>query len=361
MPAIQTIDEEISRTTSAPYSGRLIVLRQVGKVDSVDSDTLGLTEEFAIDFPSQPESIDLDRTANYEVSENMVIPDGVHQYTGTSPLEIPVSFELHYQDRDYCPEGALTLLKVAARLHSFLLPISTAGGFSVKVRVGDSGFDNGVEEVPSTGHDDDSLGANAIGSNVAPDFSIEDADSIFYPVTLRLELMYVDDNSPGIVCTGYIKSVGVKLKGPFMKGPGNSRNLPTKAEYSFTFVHVPGYGNNYNSSAGSLGFQRQAFANTVKDQLYNTRSLSFGGGYRGLSESDLPVHNLAVRGDSPQNEEESPTHQVNIAKGIAIIDKAFGINTGIDSGKGAGTSELVPPPDDPVFSTPPNFTKNRTF
>ena len=81
----------------------------------------------SFDFPSMPDVVELARSADYYVNYSPVMPDGMHQYRGTKPLEIPLAFKLHAMDRTFCPYGALTLLQLAARLHSFVLPLTSDG------------------------------------------------------------------------------------------------------------------------------------------------------------------------------------------------------------------------------------------
>lgn len=302
MPVQQNIDAPVRRPKSYPFSGRLIVLER-GKIDPLDTFT-GVDTSLSIDFPAQPNEIVLERIADYTVTTNIVIPDGVHQYTGTQPLVIPVSFDLHADDEDYCPEGALTILQLAARLQSFALPISTVRQNSVLVQAGIGGFANGNQTVSPTEATDEALGNNAQGAETTLDFSTDDADEIYPPVTLRLELIYTENDLPGIVCNGYVKDVNVKLHGPFRRGPNLSRNLPLSATYSFSFVHVPGYGNNFNRKSTNLGFQAQAFADVVRERLYNTRDLAQDANFRGFDGGPAQTTNQSAAPTQVQSSQQ---------------------------------------------------------
>lgn len=219
-----------------------------------------------------PDEVELARSADYMVVNSQVMPDGIHQYKSTSPLIIPVSFKLHSGDKEYCPKGALSLLQLAALLQSFCLPLSgSAGATPLRVSVGQS-----QPGTPPNG-ETDSLTNRAQSADNPYSVTPESGANFFPPVTLRLELIYVDENNPGIVCTGYLKDLRVRLKGPFMRGPGRSYNLPTAADFEFNFVHVPGYGNNFSITSSTIGGDAtmgQAFAGDVKDKLFNTVNIT---------------------------------------------------------------------------------------
>jgi hypothetical protein len=234
-----------------------------------------LIDQTSIDFPAMPDSIELARSADYQVLSNVILPDGVHQYKGTRPLEIPFSFRLHSFDEDFCPHGAYSLLQLSARLHSFILPIDTSGGKSsitAKAGVPDSNTEGQQE-------------AKAVAPDGGIGFAHIGGEKIFNPVTLRLELIFTGQTTPGIACTGYVREVNVKLNGPWLRGPGKSSNLPSSGDFSFIFVHRPGHGNRFNIDSKNLDLQPQAYADTVKEKLYNTRSLVQVANYQGLNDS----------------------------------------------------------------------------
>ncbi len=265
---------------SFPFCGRLIVLDS-GRTKSFDP-FAGLSSLVAINFPSMPDSVELARAVEYLVVPNMVMPDGIHQYKWTNPLSIPFSFKLHYLDKEFCPKGALSILQIAGLLNSFALPISSSPQTSLQVTI--------AQKNPgqTANGETDSLTNRAQSSDTPYNVTPESGADFSPPVTLRLELIFVDESSPGIVCTGYVKDVRVRLLGPWNRGPGRSANLPSAAEYEFTFVHVPGYGNNFSVTSNPAGVDSnmtQAFADDVKNKLYNTRDLApaFNSNYKGLS------------------------------------------------------------------------------
>lgn len=256
---------------SFPFSGRLVVLSS-GHTTTYDP-FAGLSSLVAINFPMMPENgVELARSVDYLVVNSQVMPDGIHQYKSTAPLVIPISFKLHAYDKEYCPKGALSLMQLAALLHSFSLPLSNSNGPTpLRVSVGQS--------QPGTppNNETDSLTNRAQSSDNPYSVTPESGSNFAPPVTLRLELIYVDENNPGIMCTGYLKDLRVRLQGPFLRGPGNSYNLPTSGEFEFSFVHVPGYGNNFSITTNTTGGDAtmgQAFAGDVKDKFYNTLAIT---------------------------------------------------------------------------------------
>lgn len=251
---------------SFPFAGRLIVLES-GHTTGYDP-FAGLSSFVAINFPMMPESLELARSVEYLVVNSQVMPDGIHQYKSTQPLSIPVSFKLHAFDKEFCPQGALSLLQLASLLHSFSLPLSSTGGSTpLRVTVAQS------QPQATPKGETDSIVNRAQSADNPYNVSPESGADFFPPVTLRLELVFVDENNPGIICTGYVKDVRVRLNGPFLRGPAQSYNLPTSADYEFTFVHVPGYGNNFSIAANTTGQDAtmgQAFATDVKNKFYNS-------------------------------------------------------------------------------------------
>jgi len=103
------------------------------------------------------------------------------------------------------------------------------------------------------------------------------------PVAVRLEIILSRIDGPGIICTGYIKDVKAVLMGPWLRGPDKASNLPTAAEYSFTFVHRPGHGNWYSNRKGAaaISAQAQAYAQFIRERLFNTRDLKTTAQWRG--------------------------------------------------------------------------------
>jgi hypothetical protein len=275
------VDEFIRRKKSFPYCGRLIALPTSANV--LSKKTFDFLVETSVDFPAMPDSIELARQAEYYVLNSMLTPDGVHQYKWTTPLVIPFSFRLHAFDEEFCPEGALTLLKLAARLHAFILPINL-GKDDVEIQAQ-------IPGAPAApGNDATNQESRAESTEPIALGGFENVDRIYNPVTLRLEIIFTKSEGPGIACTGYIKSVNVKLNGPWMRGPEDSTNLPTSADFSFEFVHRPGHYNTLGfqyamgqAKPGSdLRSQPQAFAHTVKSFFYNTRHLAKVPSYAGF-------------------------------------------------------------------------------
>jgi hypothetical protein len=278
-----SLDIRIRREKSYPHCGRLIIMEALnsGKDHPLSDDDL--ERNFSIDFPSMPDSIELARQADYAVVNNMVIPDGVHQYRFTSPLQIPFSFNLHYLDEEYCPDGALSLLRIAARLHSLILPF---GDSKLQVTVNNdaplSAEGKPQPDAPSPKNDSHVVAVSQ--EPKSPTFEALNNTKFDPPATCRLELMFTKENEPGIVCAGYVKDVKVVLKKPWMRGPGRAFNLPTWGEFSFTFVHRPGHGNSFSNLSGNVQSQQaQAYADIVARNFYNTRQLAISGNYRGFT------------------------------------------------------------------------------
>lgn len=286
-------DEVIARGGKRRQGGRLIALSSgfAGR-DILDTDAFG--NDLAIDFPSMPDSIDLNRSADYSVTYNPVLPDGLHLYRGTRPMEIPFSFKLHSFDDNYCPEGALTLLKIAARLHAFVLPGSTRKNLVVQYAPAalPASTNDGKPAAGQKSSDEITADAQAnVNFKVSTDAG--KSGSFYPPVVAWLHLMWISKDRPGISCLGYVKEVGVKLLGPYLRGPDGSFNLPSAAEYSFVFVHRPGYSNSVGITGTggktSISDQINATAEDVKERLYTTYNLIHAASFRGLGEDTAPA------------------------------------------------------------------------
>jgi hypothetical protein len=154
--------------------------------------------------------------------------------------------------------------------------------------VDDTPPQNVPAEIPKSGTTDANAQEIKAGKTADVQTPITGASSVSNPVTCWLHLMFIDDNQPGISCIGYVKEVGVKLNGPWRRSASGGFNLPTSGDFSFTFVHRPGHGNSNIASQilGGLAIaqQPQAYANTVKDKLFNTRNLVVAANYRGFSD-----------------------------------------------------------------------------
>lgn len=265
-----------------PNCGRLTVLQS--SVTATNDPFIGLGSLIQLNFPSMPDSIELSRTVDYIVNQTITAPDGFHQYKATNPLSIPLSFKLHSFDKEFCPNGALSVMQAASLLHSFSLPISDANGRNTL-----SVTSQQVNPGKAPSKQVDSLNSRADTATSNYTITAEAGSNFAPPPTLRLDLIFIDANTPGIICVGYIKDLKVKLNGPFLRGPNHSYGLPTSADFEFTFVHVPGYGNDWNianSSAQKQVTLTQAFADDVKEKLFNTIDLSkaSGVGFRGFNK-----------------------------------------------------------------------------
>jgi hypothetical protein len=248
-----------------------------------------------LNFPSMPDSVELVRKAVYSTHSLYVSPDGaLAWYQYTEPLRIPFSFRLHAFDVDYCPQGALTLLDVAAKLHSMVLPIGERGASTIAVKIEEPKVSTSEQSV-SLGADDQANGhfdvkRDAAALNVRP------------PVSVFLDLIYVGSDAPGISCVGYLEEVSVKLNGPWLTPPGSgNKNLPTSIDASFTFVHRPSHTNAKQSAEVAVS----AFADDVKDRLYNTLHLVNAKSYQGyLDGRSFPSQ--PSQPSQPSSPEEPP-------------------------------------------------------
>lgn len=273
-------DQIIARDTANRMAGRIVAARTTQT--ALETRERGF-EGVAIDFPAMPDTLELNRSTDYAVLSNVVAPDGIHQYRSTKPLEIPFSFSLHALDKVYCPQGALTLLQVASRLHAFTLPLAKDNG---RVLVSPA-----VTETKSGQGSDVTLEKTADNEPVFALSKASATSGLFNPVTCWLHLIWIAENQPGISCIGYVRDVTVKLNGPWLRGPAGSFNLPTSADFGFTFVHRPGHGNDYSNGQGftrsglssEVDSEPQAYGGTVKENLFNTRDLVNLANYRGFN------------------------------------------------------------------------------
>jgi hypothetical protein len=235
----------------------------------------------AIDFPAVPDDIVLKRSAIYNETPTIYHPDGIHQFMGVHPLHIEFTFRLHYADSTYCREGPYTILAVASRLHAMILPIVTGQSNQYQLNnyaAAVAGYSGSKDEAAL--QDRARATVSTLGANLAT--------TISRPTTCQLELLDTGSARPGILCRGYVKDVSVRLIGPFLRGRGDIFNLPTGGEFSFTFVHVPGYA---NKGVTDLNGGFQAYAKTVRDRLFNTRDLIEGSArsYQGIEDVPDPT------------------------------------------------------------------------
>ena len=257
-------------------------------VGSIRDRSTGLDEapgQIVINFPAMPETIELVRRANYVnmLANSPATPDGFHFYRSTDPLKIPVKFAVHAFDADYTKaDGPVALLQMAARLHALTLPIIKAGAH---------GTGSGVETLPAAAAPPTGVGVQRVeASQVNTSASFEKAQAsnaneqfMYFPAPCHLNILMARWKSTeyGIHCAGFVEEVSVVLRGPWLQGRASGgsmdeddlRNLPSSADFSFTFVHQPGFTNNYiggrsNAKAGSA-LMLQALAADVYQRLYN--------------------------------------------------------------------------------------------
>lgn len=281
------------------------VLKSLVNVDTAaptDSGTLpGQTEssgQIVINFPCLPDTIDLMRRANYtNALPSPVTPDGLHLYNHTEPLAIPVSFSINGFDRDYCQDyGPVMLLSIAAKLHALTMPLHRGGLLSVTPlaeTVTPQAGGEAVSEPQMRQAANNSFEANGVIFNNPTRFDASGRSTgaaFAYPPPCSLNIMMAQlggsqgsvkqsndgVRSLGINCIGFITDVRVSLRGPWLQGSFGSdgiRNMPSSAEFSFTFVHQPGHSN----VIGSYGVGAAILTTTARDiyqRLYNTADLA---------------------------------------------------------------------------------------
>lgn len=236
--------------------------------------------QVVINFPCMPDTIDLARKANYtNVLQTPVTPDGLHLYSHTDPLVIPISFTLQGFDRDYCQDaGPYMLLSIAAKLHALAMPIHRGG------RLDRAATSSAAQATVAGGRSAEGFfsGQATAGAPLASNFA--------YPPACSLNIILAQLGSSGgttnqsnngaqslgINCVGFLTDVRAVLKGPWLQGTLGSdgvRNMPSSADYSFTFVHQPGHTN----VIGEFGFGTSVLTTSAKDiydRLYNTIGLS---------------------------------------------------------------------------------------
>jgi hypothetical protein len=140
-PAIKMARTEVTHRSqiSAKLVGMADNSKAISKYTNSNVEDNGV---IIVNFPSMPDVVELARQANYTVTPIYMLPDGIHLYTSTSVLEIPLSFMLHYSDEEFCPQGSQTLLAVAARMESLVLPLNSGENRTVGVNlVGSGGLD----------------------------------------------------------------------------------------------------------------------------------------------------------------------------------------------------------------------------
>jgi hypothetical protein len=259
----------ISENSAITNTRKTIKFKDMARLSTLPS--TGYTSQAAegrvtIYMPHLPEEIELMRENSYDESGNIVMPDGLWIYRYTSPLEISLQFTLHAWD-DLCPEGSKTLLDLAARLHTLLLPASNDVFRSqTKAPSAQSDSSRGISLNALQGTNVGSEDALASVSN-----SVSTSSQLKFPPACSLRLIQAGANGFGVHAVGFIKAAGIILHGPFLQTIDSSDtfNLPSAVTYKFTFVHNPSY-------TGTL--QINKFVNVsgpdVFQRLYNTYQLA---------------------------------------------------------------------------------------
>lgn len=246
-----------------------------------------------IEFPCMPESLELAREAAYKVVAPLNLPDGVHIYQSVNPLTIPFSFKLHaFDDEVTKGGGAAYLLKLAALLHAIMLPIRDGANPGVSQAPANASTTNGVpnfsplligaanqlafERAQALANPQNQVLSNAAAGEAltAKTLSSSEGIGIAAPAVCRLQLISSGDistlsggstnvlrndlNLCFLDCIGYVRSVNVKLKAPWLYASDGTFNLPSSAEYSFVFVHAPGYRNRFSKFGSSTDFAKLA-------------------------------------------------------------------------------------------------------
>ena len=293
-------------------AGKLTTLSRGSNVADDFLDNGNVPSRTTIFFPSMPDTIDLDRIAEYNVSTGFMIPDGIHIYKRTQPLYIPFSFSLHAMDREFCSRGPLSILQIAADLHSLVLPLNGAGSAGRprvhSVYLSPEAVKAFARTTVPVGGAPTTADASASGTDPAAtnkdDYSGNIMDpgnhqSASFPVTCRLDLITSDpslSSGMGIRCVGYVREVRIKLKGPWLSGRAGVKNLPTSADFSFTFVHHPSHTNNFRVDAGQRNLLEMGmYATDVRDRLYDSVFISSDSNesFTGFGEESALTH--AVR------------------------------------------------------------------
>lgn len=258
-----------------------------------------------LNFPCMPDVLELSRESTYDVQSSPLHPDGIiHIYKSTSPMVVPITFKLHAQDDRYC-NGPLDLLFVAAMLQAFTLPMAYGGtvGLNLTPASPDSnGFFALGSEAVFAGNQASSLAGGGVPPRYPPVcildlVSTTNATGPEGPVNpvgpTGKQGSLGSQPSPGIRMVGYVRSASAKLMGPWLQVQGGGfgdRNLPSRAEFTFSFVHAPNYRNSFElsaaqaqtaidnaakqSGASSLAgaasiITGQAYSEFVRDYLYN--------------------------------------------------------------------------------------------
>jgi hypothetical protein len=246
-------------------------------------DPVAVARRVTIYFPAMPEVVELARQAQYNNQGNLspITPDGIHIYQSTKPLEIKIDFSLHAYDTDYLQDqfGPVALLGLAAQLHSLTLPIYKGG--SVKYPNTTVAPPPGAATGAGAQLSEAAQAAAAAAKAVQSGFNKGQGNGLNFawPTACQLTLIKATRNGTdyGVDCLGFVRDVAVKLHGPWLYGGDNLQNLPTSADYSFTFVQQPGYTNDLTGAGGSGALNAQVtpvMAGDVFARLYNQNDLN---------------------------------------------------------------------------------------
>lgn len=256
----------------------------VGQIASTtnDADLDELNGQIVINFPAMPNEIELIRRANYtNMANTMATPDGFHFYNYTDPLRIPIKFTVHAFDIEYTRnDGPVALLQMAARLHALTLPIIKRSDVTSNLAT------NQTSIAPATKAGSTGL-EGTTKTTFANSVAVIGNDQItYFPAPCRLNILMARraGTEYGVHCSGFVEEVNVTLRGPWLQGRADDsslsdgyRNLPSSADFGFTFVHQPGYSNMFqggNTGGGegtslSSSLMLQAMASDVYKRLYN--------------------------------------------------------------------------------------------
>lgn len=316
MPMTITPTERPSKIRSGTFYGA------VGPYVRDTANNGSITDHYTIFFPAMPEEIDLARSSSYKVTSTPVHPDGIHWYVSTDPLSVPISFDMHAHDRDYCSQGPLTILRTCAILNALVLPIRTstlqnnallqavdsqitvAAGTDQQdatrsktddASAGKSAKDNSSVDQSVNGEDMPAFLArtkNAMSdlvadkaTGIAKDTTGVSDTGFAYPPPCWLRL--IEGNPYELQLSGYIKDVHVKLKGPWIsavQGGVSYYNLPTSAHFEFTFVNCPCYTNDFTDLA-----YVSAFLQDVSNGLYDSQRIREKLSGTGVAIPDISI------------------------------------------------------------------------
>lgn len=289
-----------------PSRGYAAQLRSLGSTakgtaaDLTDQDSnVESAGTIKINFPSMPQEIDLTRVSEYTVHNNQALPDGFHVYKHTNPLEIPLSFELSATDREYVLDGPIGLLAIGAKLHALTLPIIQSNAdFKTRQAPKPDAGGLGASENQQVDQADKNRSAIDRGDN-----GFDTSAPFYFPPACILNLVVGFNGGHGIRCVGYVSRASVKLRGPWLTATdGSFRNLPSRAQYDFTFVHAPSFTNDFlRGDLSSVVQTLQAGARDVFRSFYNTLDLSSQAnlGYVGLENDFAAVQQATAATSSP--------------------------------------------------------------